>query len=343
MARVHLTYEACDPVLVAHTPAGVLRGQLGAALHGAAAARTNGLSVYEQLFRTPRTAVSIPDRPARILGPVGLAGDHVPHPFVLRLRDSSADTVPLRLAAGDTLKWTLGLIGTGLRHLPDLTAALEALGEDGVGRPVLPADENTGAPRRGRLRLRDATLELGRVSLRLYDGASWRLPRDCGPSLHDRAAALLEPSPPQDTNSPTAVHVRFATPVRLTHDGTALTAPSALTAKALAHAFYRRWAALALCYGADPPSTEQLDAAHETAQALAQTTEIAERSLTPARRTRYSARQDRRLTRTGLMGDLRLAGPPARLKTWRRWLTVAAPLHVGKSTSMGCGRITVAA
>jgi hypothetical protein len=344
-----LTHEARDPVLFSHAPAGVLRGQLGSALHRAAAARTNdrtnGTSVYEQLFRTPRAAVSIPDRPARILGPVGLAGDYVPHPFVLRLRDPTGHTAPVRVDPGDTMRWTLSLVGTGARHLPALTAVLDDLGTGGLGSRVLPSAGNGREPQRGRMDLKRADLELGRVSIRLYDGETWRLPADCGPSLHDRAANLFEPEPTRSDadNRVTSVHVRFETPVRLTHNGTALDAPPDLTAEALSQACYRRWAAMALCYGADPPSTERLDAAFETARALGQTTEIADRALVPARRTRYSARQDRRLSRTGLVGSLRLAGPPPRLETWRYWLRTVAPLHLGKSTSMGFGRITVSA
>jgi hypothetical protein len=257
-------------------------------------------------------------------------------------------TAPLQLGPGDTIAWDLGLVGTAVRHLPALTAALDGLGQDGIGRAV---SQPSGPDRRGALRLREAALRVGRVSLRLYDGRTclydgrtWRLPEPCSATLYEQATHLLEPSPPAaEGNSPTALRVSFETPVRLSHRGTLLTDPSALTAEALAQACYRRWAALALCYAPTPPSTKQLDAAFEQARTLGEVTEITERGLTSVQRTRYSARQDRRLSRTGLVGALRLAGPPAHLQTWRDWLTAVAPLHIGKSTSMGFGRFAVAA
>ncbi len=342
VATLRVEYKAADTVYFPSAPAGIWRGQLGAALRRAAQARSKGegASPYEQLFRTPRSAVRVPDRPMRILGPVGLAGEHVPHPFTLRMVAEAHCTAPHRLEPGDTTAWCLSLVGTAVRHLPALAAALDGLGQDGIGRAV---PQSSGPDRRGALRLHEATLRTGRVFIRLYDGCTWRLPEHCSAALYEQASHLLEPSPPgAEGESSGTLRVSFKTPVRLNYQGALLTEPSALTAEALAQACYRRWAALALCYAPSAPSTEQLDATFRQARALGETTKITERGLAPAQRTRYSARQDQRLSRTGLVGAFHLTGPPARLQTWRNWLTAAVPLHIGKSTSMGFGRFTVA-
>jgi len=338
-AALRVEYEATSTVYFPTAPAGIWRGQLGAALRRAGQARAgSGPSAYEQLFRTPRTAVRIPNRPPRILGPVGLAGEHVPHPFLLRMAHERHRTTPLRLRPGDTMAWHLGLVGTAIDHLPALTAALDGLGQEGIGRA---ASQGNGRKRRGTLRLGAVTLQVGRVSLRLFNGRRWRLPETCSGALYERVAALLEPASPTAEAPPEELRLTFRTPVRIAHQGSVLTVPSELSAEALAQACYRRWAALSLCYAPEPPSTQQLDAAFERTRVLGRTTTIAERSLQSVQRTRYSARQDRRLTRAGLQGRLHLAGPPARLAQWRRRLRRAAPLHLGKSTAMGFGHFSV--
>ncbi|WP_263835151.1 CRISPR system precrRNA processing endoribonuclease RAMP protein Cas6 [Salinibacter sp.] len=281
----------------------------------------------------------------------------MPHPFVLRMVQESHRTAPLRLEPGDEAALELGLVASAIGHLPALTAALDGLGEGGIGRPV--SQESAQArnqKRRGTLRIRQASLRLSSVSLRLYDGGQWRLPRACSPTLYEQVGDLMEPPPPADGETlgdgsldgealggeaPENLEVTFETPARIGHQGTLLTTPAALTSEALAQACYRRWAALSLCYGPDPPSTERLDAAFKQARSLGRDTQIRKRALQPISRTRYSARQDQRLTRTGLQGSVRIAGPAKRLAQWRWWLRRIAPIHVGKSTAMGFGILSV--
>ena len=268
-AELTVTYEAVETVFFPTAPAGIWRGQLGAALHRSASARRRGAggSTYEQLFRTPRSAVRVPERPARILGPIGLAGEHVPHPFVLRVGPVGHRSAPLRLRAGDATRWSLVLVGSAVRHVPVLTAVLDGLAEGGIGRTV-PQPE--GPDRRGRMHLQAATLSVGRVSLELYERqaegtGTWHLPATCDASLYEQMSSLVGTSPSTSTTeAPEEVSVSFETPVRLSHGDAMLRAPSDLTAEALAQATYRRWAALALCYGPEPPSTERLDAARDS-------------------------------------------------------------------------------
>ncbi|MFB6274137.1 MAG: CRISPR system precrRNA processing endoribonuclease RAMP protein Cas6 [Salinibacter sp.] len=339
-ATLRVEYRAEDRVYFPTAPAGIWRGQLGAALRRAAQARpaSEEASPYAQLFRKPRSAVRIPDRPARILGPVGLAGEHVPHPFTLRIAPADHRTAPLRLAPGASTTVCLELVGTAIRHLPALVAALDGLGQGGLGRAV---SQPKGADRRGTLRLRGAHLQTGRVSLQVYNGRTWRLPERCAPELYEQADGLLEPAVPEQREDPSSLRVRFDTPVRLTYEGTAIDDPSSLSAPALAHACYRRWAALSLCYAPDPPSTKTLDAAYEQVQGLGRHVQIAKRDLDPVERARYSARREKTFHRQGLRGTIRLAGPPRHLAQWNRWLRAVAPLHLGKDTSMGFGYVTV--
>jgi len=227
-AQLQVRYVAQSRVDLPGTPASVWRGQLGAALHrvGQATPSKHEPSVYEALFRTPRSSVRVPDRPSRILGPVGLGGQHVPHPFVLRMKRPDQRTGPLRLATGETTEWTVGLVDTGVRFLPALSGVLDRLG-DGIGKRV---PRSNGPPRRGTLRLRRATLRLGRISLTLYEGTRWRLPRTCDAALYDAVSAqeqrVLEPAPSGgETSALSGLRVRFETPVRLTHNDDVITSP----------------------------------------------------------------------------------------------------------------------
>jgi len=336
-ATLELSYRAQGRVRLPSPPAHVWRGQLGYYLHRLAAEEDHeqDLSLYQRLFRTPRSAVSVPDYGGRVLGPIGLAGEHVPHPFVLRHATPEAPATDARLAPGDETTVELILMGPAVRHLPQLTALFETMGADGIGRRV---EQPGGETERGAVVLTGAALRIQGVTLTLYDGTGWQLPPTCGPELYDRAAAL---SPDGDESGevpegPLTVTLRAPTRLRFAGD---LVSPDALDADALAASLYRRGLGMAVCYGPVALSAEQIAAWQDGFKALASPTTLDAADVRWVEDRRYSHRQERPVPAGGLVGTLRLEAPPEACRVWDAWVGRAERIHLGGGTSMGLGRV----
>lgn len=335
-AALRLRYVADDAVFFAGEPAAVWRSLLGRFLHRASSSASGRNELYSRLFKTPREAVNLPDRPPRILGPLGLTGAHVPHPFVLRVVPPKHRQPEVQLRPDQTTTWELVLVEDAVSHVPALCAAAEAIGQEGVGRKT---PQPSGAQRRGRMQLQGASLHVGPVGLDLYQDGRWQLPPSIDETIYEQARALAPSDPDSPARSRAALTVRLQTPLRLKHEGAFVT-PEALSPRALARACYRRWAGLALCYSPAPPTEETLDGCFQEADALAAQTAITDRKLKRVTRHRYSARQDRRIERTALLGRFMLRSTPERIAQWQRWLRRIEPLHLGKNTSMGYGWVS---
>lgn len=337
-AVLRLTYRAEDRVHLPSPPASVWRGQLGHFLHRIApdAHHENDLSLYQRLFRTPASAVGVPDHHGRTLGRIGLAGEHVPHPFVMRMTDPLSPGASLTLTPAETVEVEMVLIEDTVQHLPQLAAAFEALGTGGFGQKT---DQPRGPRRRGSIRLTDARLDLGGVQLALYEGQAWSLPPDCTTGLYDQAAALA-PEPDHEGDTAGGLTVTFQTPCRLKHRGSILRPPE-MTAGALGAPLARRILGLAVCYGPETPSESVLEAQLEAFYALAEATTLDTTDLRWTSDTRYSHRQERTHPVGGITGTLSLGGPAEVQTAWRRWLRPATRVHLGKKTALGRGRIAL--
>ena len=337
-AVLRLTYRAEGRVHLPSPPANVWRGQLGYYLHRIASEEQHerDRSLYQRLFRTPRSAVGVPDYGGGVLGPIGLAGEHVPHPFVVRLAEPPAPGTDHWMEPGETVEVEMMLMGDTVAPLPQLTAAFEVVGEQGLGHRT---EQPSGTTERGRAVLTGAALALRGVTLSLYDGTDWALPPVCGPEFYERAAAI---APGENTETPPAaeppLQVHFRTPVRLNH-GNSPIRPEALNADALAAPLYRRVVGMAVCYGPEPPTAEVIQEMQEGFRALADPTALDISDLTWTEDTRYSHRQERRHPAGGLTGTLVIEAPPDLTDLWARWLHRAERIHLGKATSMGLGRI----
>jgi hypothetical protein len=335
-----LRYRADGHVHLPSPPANVWRGQLGYYLHRIASEERHDqdLSLYQRLFRTPASAVGVPDYDGRVLGPIGLAGEHVPHPFVLRRAEPDPPGTDLHLRRGEATTIEVVLMGTTLRALPQLTAAFEVLGADGLGRRTQQPDGNV---RRGEVRLTGASLGLQGVEMELYDGTDWALPPTCGPELYEQADRLA-PEPAAETGTQRPLRVRFETAVRLQHGG-AVIAPDALDPDALAAPLYRRVVGMAVCYGPEALPARRIRRMQDGFRALADATRLDATDVEWREDTRYSHRQDRRVPAGGLYGAVQLHADKEVCTIWADWLGRAERLHLGKGTSMGLGRLSVLA
>jgi hypothetical protein len=230
------------------------------------------------------------------------------------------------------------LMGGTVRYLPQLTAAFEAIGEDGLGRKV---EQPDGSRDRGPVTLTEASLDIRGVTIDLYDGTEWALPPTCGPELYEKARALAPTTAHADNGEADpaeALSVRFRTPTRLKHGGEVVR-PEALTPDALAAPLYRRALGMAVCYGQAAPPAAQINDMQDGFRALADKTTLDKREVTWTADHRYSHRQNRRHPAGGLTGRLRVQAPPEARALWAQWLRRAERIHLGKTTSMGLGRV----
>jgi hypothetical protein len=353
-ATLALTVRAQGTVYLPSPPANVWRGQLGRVLHRLEPQdrHEQGQSLYQQLFRTPRKAVGVPDYENRLLGALGLVGEYVPHPIIVRLRHRPEPTEAAKLTDGETMTVEVVLIEDAVEHVPSLAGAFESLGARGLGQKT---DQPDGRRRRGRVHLTRGELQVASISLQIYDGSRWSLPADCSAGLYDEVSgiATVEMSPPGPATEDSAsdsltsleeqapLPVRFRTPLRIKHRGSILR-PGDLSADALASNLFRRVQGLALCYGPDdaPPEAvvrRRKEAFHD----LADQTAIDASGVRWASDTRYNHSQQQRHPIGGLAGTLRIEAPPSAQQAWKAWLRPAEQIHLGKKTSMGLGRIDI--
>ena len=337
-AILQLTYRARGTVHLPSPPANVWRGQLGKFLRRIEPEddHEKDLSVYQQLFRTPRSSVDLPAVDNRLLGALGLVGEHVPHPFVLRLEDREEPTAAGTWTEGDETTIHVLLLEKAIGHVPALAGAFESIGAEGLGRKTR---QPGGNRRRGRVQLMSAELDVGGVKLQLYDGTSWALPPDCSVNLYDEASGLAPVKPSSSSAAGTdQIAVHCVTPLRLKHQGSILR-PEAMTPDALASNLFRRVQGLALCYGPGAPGEETIRARQDAFHDLAAATQFETADLQWASDSRFSHSQKQRHPVGGLVGTLRLSASPEAVAAWRNWLQVAERVHLGKKTSMGLGRI----
>lgn len=360
---VDLQYQAQGRVCLPSPAVGVCRGQLGAYLRRMAptADHEQGTSLYARLFRTPRSAVAVPELPAKHLGALGLTGAYLPHPFVLRLSPPRPPGEDVQIPPHGTFQLRLVLIGEAVESLPELGPALEALGQDGLGRKTR---QGWGTAQRGRVRLVRADLRAGPVALQVFEHGRWRFPGSSTRRLADRIRAIStqlssDAGTPAFASSPPAapgtggplLHIACCTPVRLKHAGS-LVGPAELSPDALAANLIRRVIGLAVCYGQakearpeEAPSSlaDRIREVRSMFDQLAEQTTLHQDSLQWTDDDRYSSRQKQSHPAGGLTGAFHLDAPDEALQIWRRWLRAAEPLHLGKKTSLGLGQICVGA
>lgn len=340
-AVLRLVYRAEQEVRFVDEPVSVWRGQLGRFLHHVSPPGTPSgtASLYDLFFSTPREAVAALSSVAlteRRRGRLGLGGSHVPHPFVLRGWSCAGVGGACVLRAGDCYVLEVVLIEQAVVYLPALCAALGTLGGWGIGARVRQA---SGREERGTLGLEVAVLEVGRLSLKLYDGRAWRLPAVVGTHLFEQVEAFTGTAVGRNVGG-SAGAASFAlearTPLCINHRGQYVRR-DAFGPDVLLRALYRRHVGLAVCYGGYRPDESELEAHDRKLDAMSAATVIRADRLRWRNGTRYSARQRSAIPLMGLVGDFEVATDEAYRSTWEGLLDLAGRVHVGKGSSIGYG------
>ena len=305
VARFRFRLEAIDPVRLPPFPGSALRGMLGYGLRRTACLTRQPVCdgcllratcVYSTLFESPAVGGGEGGRYAQL-----------PHPFVLDL----AETVGEGVAPGETFAFGINLIGPAQTQAPYLIHALQLAGQRGLGKG--------GGRFRVALLDRERTLGLGDW-LPVYTPES-------GEYLAGRAV-----SQPQPDAAPSAVRLRFVTPLRIKRRGY-LVGAAEFEPATLLRALCERIALLAGHYGG-----HRAELQWGQIKAQAEGVRMEHQDLYWQDWTRYSSRQDTLMEMGGLLGELRLAGPG--LAAFWPALGYGQWVHVGKGTSFGLGAYT---
>lgn len=307
VARYRFRFRLQDPLRLPEYAGSLLRGQFGAALRKHAcitgAPRCPGCPLqgtcsYPRLFEAPAPAAHALQRFSQI-----------PNPYVIEAPPWGCTT----LAAGQTLSFSLVLIGHALDNLARIAAALRHALAQGLTRQRS----------RGEL----VAIDWECAAPGTNGESDWQsLWRPGQTALADHSARLCLPVPPPD---PARLSLVFETPLRLQQQGHPVRI-DALTARKLIADLLRRISLLFEFHAGQPGLVPDPRALVRHAESLEE-----ERALHWQDWSRYSSRQRQAMTLGGALGHWHLSGELAPL--WP-WLWLGQWLHVGKNASMGLGR-----
>jgi CRISPR-associated endoribonuclease Cas6 len=224
-----------------------------------------------------------------------------PHPFVLE---------PPHEAENELHQVGLTMIGRGNAYLPYVVHAFQRVGEQGLGK--------------------------GRVPMKLIDV------RQAEPADTDTWVPIYEPGGtlkphppgvPSVPGAPSAIRLRFQTPLRLQRDERLVT-PETFRFSDLFGPLLRRVSMLTYFHTDTPLETDFAGLMQQARRVEPREVKLAWKDWT-----RYSARQKTEMQMGGLVGeitiDLAEASP-----LWP-YLWLGQWVHAGKGTSMGLGRYTI--
>ena len=305
VARYRFEFRATQAIRLPDYSGSLLRGAFGHALRQLACmTRQKECTGCPLIGSCPYPAIFAPPPPAahRLQ-----KFSRIPPPYVIEPPAWGSRV----LAAGETLTFHQVLIGRALPELPLIILAWRRALARGVG---------TG----------DGTADLIRVVHCSQAGdAEIHRPEVGSIDAHAQRVAL---DGENDAATAGTATLHFATPLRLQHNGHALS-PEWLQARTLLMALARR-ASLLAEFHSDASPVEDFAALSAACADIEE-----EKRLTWLDWTRYSSRQQQKMSLGGVVGTWRLAG---RLAPFAPLLQLGEWLHVGKESTFGLGRYTLA-
>ena len=253
--------------------------------------------VYATIFDTPTP----PDTP------MFRAYPYVPHPFVIC---PPLDTTT-QYTADDTIIFRVTLIGNAEKYLPYFVYSFIQLGKSGLGRE------------RGKFTLEQVTTASSEHNVTVYHKDS--------ETFSDEYATITAPGLTRrikDIANTETLTMRFQTPTRIKHQQLYTTQPDFRTMIA---ALLRRLSIIhhLHCSGIFPEDVNPLLAQAETINITHDTRRWQDWS-------RYSMRQQTRMSLGGFVGDITVTGDLAPFAETLAWGELT---HIGKATSFGLGRM----
>ncbi len=303
LARYRVAFEAVEPLDLPEYLGSTLRGAFGRAFRQLCCpGRPNEACPIPEACPYHLVFETAPPPDAEALR----THDEIPRPFVIAPPPSAASAYP----PGASVVFDLSLVARAREFLPHFVVTFREVDRIGRGRRAIA------------LRRIEATQPISGAQALVY-AAEDSLVRahDLGVTLADCAVVPC----PTD-----GVRVRFLTQTRLTHEGRMARRPEF-------HILFRRLlgrlSSLARFHGDGP-----LDVDFRGLIAAAQEIRLVADETRWTAWTRYSARQDRRMEWTGLVGAATYDGD---LAPFWPYLVFGQWTHVGKGATFGLGRYCV--
>lgn len=301
VARYRFEFRARRPIRLPDYAGSMLRGAFGHALRQLACmTRQQDCAGCPLITSCPYAAIFAP------VPPVNHSlqrFSQVPAPYVIEPPAWGGRV----LAAGETLTFHQVLVGRALQELPLIVLAWRRALARGVGAG-------------------DGTADLIRV-VHCGEAGEYEVHRPESGAIAAHVQAIDLPAA-IDAVATSSVELRFETPLRLQHNGRALP-PDKLQARVLLMALIRR-ASLLAEFHADGPLLSDFAALAEACDDFREA-----KSLKWLDWTRFSSRQQQKMSLGGVIGIWRLEG---RLAPFAPFLQLGEWLHVGKEAAFGLGQ-----
>ena len=305
LARYRLEWRANTPIHLPDFAGSMLRGAFGHALRQLACiTKQKDCAGCPLLTSCPYPAIFAPPPPS---SHALQKFSQIPVPYVIEPPDWGARQV----GSGEAFAFHVVLIGRALRELPLIILAWRRALSRGVGSV-------------------DGTAELLRV-VHCGEAQETEIHR---PEIGTIIPHAQETSFNMANNADLerhAVTLHFITPLRLQRNGHALP-PEKLDARTLLMALVRRASLLAEFHADETP-------VDDFSSLLAASAAVHDRkNLIWQDWTRYSSRQQQKMTLGGVIGEWTMSGP---LDEFMPFLRLGEWLHVGKEAAFGLGRYTL--
>ena len=305
LARYRLEWQASRPIRLPDYAGSMLRGGFGHALRKLACmTRQKECTGCPLLSSCPYPAIFAPPPPA---AHTLQKFSQIPVPYIIEPPDWGASLV----GEGEAFSFHVVLVGRALRELPLIILAWRRAFARGVG---------TG----------EGTAELVRV-VHCGEAQETEIHRPDTGALAPHAQTIALDTAEAEGAGQNQLTLHFVTPLRLQQNGHAL-APEKLAARKLLMALVRRANLLAEFHAHGPLGDD-------FASLLAASANIRDRKHLVWRDwTRFSSRQQQKMTLGGVIGEWTLSGT---LTPFLPFLRLGEWLHVGKEASFGLGHYTL--
>lgn len=305
LARYRLEWQASTPIRLPDYAGSMLRGAFGHALRKLACmTRQKDCAGCPLLSSCPYPAIfASPPPPSHTLQKFS----QIPVPYIIEPPDWGSRQV----GEGDAFAFHIVLVGRALRELPLIILAWRRAFSRGVG---------TGK----------GTAELVRI-VHCGETRETEIHRPDSGTLAPHTQEIALDAAETQGERQDRLCLRFVTPLRLQQNGRAL-APEKLAARTLLMALVRR-ANLLAEFHADGPLVNNFPSLLAASANIQDKKQLVWRDWT-----RFSSRQDQRMTLGGVIGQWTITGV---LTPFLPFLRLGEWLHVGKEAAFGLGRYTL--
>lgn len=305
LARYRFEFQATRSIHLPDYSGSMLRGAFGHALRKLACMTKQQDCAGCPLLRTcPYPALFAPPPPA---AHALQKFSQIPVPYVIEPPEWGAR----RIGTGETFAFHLVLVGRALRELPLIILAWRRALARGVGAG-------------------EGTAELLRV-VHCGEAGETEIHQPDSGALAPHAQEIAFNAANTGDTAPTELTLHFFTPLRLQNNGRAL-APEKLDARTLLMALVRR-ASLLAEFHAGGALVDDFAPLAAACAGIQESKHLVWRDWT-----RFSSRQQQKMTLGGVVGDWTLNGD---ISPFMPFLRLGEWLHVGKEAAFGLGRYTL--